>query len=122
AAFYLRDAFRMLRPGGQLVLTAQSAWEDHPRPIDVGRWNAEGIRVAVDRAGFEVVECVRLTCGVRALLQLMLYEFGREPLPPRAHLSRVGAPLGALYLMARRHAERVNRFADRFFPDEEVHR
>jgi SAM-dependent methyltransferase len=112
-AFYLGDAFRMLRPGGELLLTTHGIWEDHPCPLDQRRWTAQGLRYEVVHAGFEVRECVPLTCGFRAVVQLMGQEAHRSSWDWRGYLSPAGALLGALRVVARRSPRALNLAADR---------
>lgn len=70
-AAYLREAYRVLRPGGTLVLTTHGVWEDHGG-VDLWRWTADGLRAEVESVGFAVARCWTLTCGPRAVLHLML--------------------------------------------------
>lgn len=78
---YLRDAYRMLRPGGRLVLTTHGIWEDHPTPGDYHRWTAQGLREELTEAGFEVAEATPVTCGFRGLIALALAHL--RPVPPQ---------------------------------------
>ena len=111
AGFYLRDALRMLRPGGQLVLTTHGAYEEHPCPLDLTRWTAQGLREEVSAAGFEVVECIPLTCGVRGALLLLTRELPRVKW--WRFVSPLGAPLAAIRLIARYRPAWLDRYADR---------
>jgi SAM-dependent methyltransferase len=116
---YLRDAFRMLRPGGELLLTTHGSFEDHPCPLDVNRWTAEGLRADVEEAGFSVVECVPLTCGVRGALFLLLRELDRVKWW-RRYFSPLGALLGILRLVGRYRPAWVDRYADRRLGEQSV--
>lgn len=61
---YLREARRLLAPGGRLVLTTHGAWVYHADPHDYWRWTAEGLRETLADEGFEVTH-------LRGLLGLM---------------------------------------------------
>ncbi len=53
-ALYLAECFRVLRPGGTLLLSTHGMMVWHPDPHDYWRWTSEGLRVVVEQAGFEV--------------------------------------------------------------------
>lgn len=67
---FLKEAFRVLRPGGVLVLTTHGIWEDHGCPYDFRRWTADGLRYEINSVGFEVKEVAKITTGSRAVLFL----------------------------------------------------
>lgn len=51
------ECFRVLRPGGMLVVTAPQYWHVHKHPGDYYRFTDDGLRLLCRRAGFEVLEC-----------------------------------------------------------------
>jgi SAM-dependent methyltransferase len=52
---YLAECFRVLRPGGRLLLTTHGTFVYHPDPDDYWRWTCAGLQKAVRDAGLEVV-------------------------------------------------------------------
>ena len=52
---YLAECYRVLRPGGRLLLSTHGVWVYHPDPIDLWRWTCAGLEEQVRMAGFEVV-------------------------------------------------------------------
>lgn len=52
---YLREAHRLLKPAGVLLLSTHGYWRYHPDPTDFWRWTRDGLVVEIERAGFEVV-------------------------------------------------------------------
>lgn len=54
-ALYLNECYRLLRPGGRLLLSTHGLMVYHPDPVDYWRWTCAGLREQVDRAGLEVV-------------------------------------------------------------------
>jgi SAM-dependent methyltransferase len=53
---YLAECFRVLRPGGRLLLSTHGVFPYHPDPVDLWRWTCAGLRTAVEQAGLQVVE------------------------------------------------------------------
>lgn len=68
---YLRECFRILRPGGELFLTTHGFYPEHGCPFDYHRWTAEGLVREAIAAGFDNVRGGRLTTGVRGAVQIL---------------------------------------------------
>ena len=72
-AAYLAECHRMLRPGGEALVTTHGFFEEHGCPYDFHRWTAVGLEQLARDAGFEVVHLHKLTTGVRGAIQWMHY-------------------------------------------------
>lgn len=52
---YLTESLRVLKPGGQLLLSTHGMMVLHRDPVDYWRWTSDGLRHALEQAGFEVI-------------------------------------------------------------------
>lgn len=51
----VKEAFRVLLPGGKIILTVPFTWELHEEPYDFFRISKHGLRELFEEAGFEVL-------------------------------------------------------------------
>lgn len=51
---YLAECKRVLRSGGQMLLSTHGIMVYHPDPVDFWRWTCAGLQRAVEEAGFEI--------------------------------------------------------------------
>ena len=63
---------RVLRPGGHLLLTVPFIWPEHEMPFDFQRYTTNGLRLMLEKGGFEIIAQERLLCDCRAPAQLLL--------------------------------------------------
>jgi SAM-dependent methyltransferase len=73
AGRYLREAWRLLRSGGALIVTTHGLIPEHGCPYDFYRWTADGLARAVADAGFVVEENCKLTLDKRAAIYFLNY-------------------------------------------------
>lgn len=70
----LKEMARVTQPGGVLFLTVPFIWGLHELPYDFRRFTTEGIRKAVEKAGYEVIKQEKLTIGLDAVRLLVASE------------------------------------------------
>ena len=68
---YLAECFRILKPGGCLLVTTHGMFEEHGCPYDFHRWTSRGLEQAAEAVGFQVVESLKLTTQIRGSIQLL---------------------------------------------------
>jgi len=63
---------RVLKEGGMLLITMPFMWPEHEMPYDYQRYSSGGLRLLLEKSGFEIVEQHRLLSDCRAPAQLFL--------------------------------------------------
>lgn len=69
---YLEEAYRVLRPGGALVLSTHGIMFYHPDPVDYWRWTGAGLKKIIAKAGFEIAEFEGIMGLASSAIQLFL--------------------------------------------------
>jgi len=73
----LRESYRILAPGGHLVLSTDFAWHLHEEPRDFFRYSPHGLRYLFEQAGFEVLSVKPVTGAWFLLFQEAAYAVRR---------------------------------------------
>lgn len=68
---FLREISRVLKPGGDLLLTVPFVWDEHEQPWDYARYSSFGLRSLLERNGFVVIEQRKTNADARVLFQLV---------------------------------------------------
>lgn len=72
---------RVLKPGGQFLMSLPFAWDEHEIPYDFARYTSFGIRSVLERNQLEIVEMKKTTTYVLALCQVFIAYLSRYVLP-----------------------------------------
>lgn len=51
---YLQEAYRILKPGGSMIISTHGYWFYHPTPNDYWRWTSAGLRRTIEADGFKI--------------------------------------------------------------------
>lgn len=116
-ANYVAECFRVLKPGGFLLLTTHGLFEDHGCPYDFQRWTADGLRLLLERAGFHTKGVKKLTCDARALC-FFIHRWYWQLRAPKSSL--FGFATGCFRRLWRFYPSWLNRCADRHFKKDGV--
>jgi len=82
----LSEAFRVLRPGGRLLIAMPFFWPEHEQPFDSQRFTSFGLRARIEASGFDVQRITKTNPGLICLIQLLI-EAAERPL--RAFVARI---------------------------------
>lgn len=72
---YLGEVHRLLKPGGELLLSTHGTWLYHPHPEDHRRWTRQGLVTDLEMRGFEVLDCVPVVGPLAWTLMIRLTSF-----------------------------------------------
>jgi SAM-dependent methyltransferase len=65
---FLKECYRLLAPGGRLILTLPFLWPVHEAPHDFFRYTSHGLSYLLNKHGFDVIEIVAETGAFLSLV------------------------------------------------------
>lgn len=125
----LAEMYRVIKPGGNLIISLPFAWQEHEEPYDFGRFSSFGITELLKQAGFEIKSITKDTGAIESLaVMLNVYIINNLVLPIRGWgyllvlllcfptqvlalvLQRLLPDQGKLYLNLVIHAQKTRSF------------
>lgn len=98
------EMFRVLKPGGSILLTTPFIWNEHEIPYDYGRYSYFGLKDLFTKNGFIISKQKRILSGFALIITLtsLYVRDGQEMLKELFPKSKVGkAGRGLIYLIFR---------------------
>ncbi|SFV27525.1 class I SAM-dependent methyltransferase [Thermoflavifilum thermophilum] len=68
---YLREACRVMKKHGLLILSTHGIWMYHPDPVDYWRWTSAGLQKIIQENGFEIIDIIGIQGLASVGLQLL---------------------------------------------------
>lgn len=68
---FLNEIYRVLKPGGKVLLTVPFIWDEHEQPFDYARYSSFGLRALLERNGFRVISQKKILADASVLFQLL---------------------------------------------------
>ena len=112
--FYLSECCRILSPGGHLLISAPMQWRHHEFNIDFWRFTKFGLKLALERNGFEIVEVEQGGGSFAIVGQVFLNWFASVYLAKKQVY-----PYKKRHVRIIRWVNRLFDYLDKRFPDED---
>jgi SAM-dependent methyltransferase len=81
---FLKEAFRVLKPGGNALFTVPFIWDEHEQPYDFARYSSFGLKSLFAKNGFKICDNRKYLCDLRLfalLANAYIYKVFRKLFP-----------------------------------------
>ncbi len=68
---FFSEIYRVLKPGGMVLLTTPFIWNEHEQPFDYARYSSFGLTALIEKHGFEIVEFRKSINDIRVIFQIV---------------------------------------------------
>lgn len=96
----VKEMYRVLKPGGRILITVPFIWGVHESPFDFRRYSPFGLIKLIEGADFHIDQLGKLTVGIDAIRQIVASEinnFERNVLDTRKGITRMQALRRRIY-------------------------
>jgi SAM-dependent methyltransferase len=75
---FLSEAKRVLKPGGNFLITVPFIWDEHEAPNDFGRYSSYGLKHLFKKNNFEIIKFEKSTIGIECIFQLLICQIEKK--------------------------------------------
>lgn len=68
---FLSEIFRVLKPGGKLLLTVPFTWDEHEQPFDYARYSSFGLKYLLEKSGLKLIIHKKSVNNISVIFQLL---------------------------------------------------
>ncbi|MCX7696305.1 MAG: class I SAM-dependent methyltransferase [Bacteroidales bacterium] len=77
----IKEFYRILKPGGYVLISIPFAWGEHNIPYDFRRLTSFGLRYIFEKNGFKVLQLEKTSNTIHTITQLITSEIRHQRLP-----------------------------------------
>jgi len=89
----LAELYRVIKPGGHMLITLPFVWDEHEIPFDFARYTSFGIEHLLKKSGFEIIAMEKTTNYVETVFQMWNAYVIQHVLPSHRYLGPFMTPL-----------------------------
>ena len=75
---FLSEVKRVLKPGGNFLITVPFIWDEHEAPNDFGRYSSYGLKHLFKKNNFEIIKFEKSTIGIECIFQLLICQIEKK--------------------------------------------
>jgi SAM-dependent methyltransferase len=68
---FLKEVFRILKPGGKILISVPFIWDEHEQPYDYARYSSFGLTSIFQKTGFVVESLIKTSPNFGTIFQLI---------------------------------------------------
>ena len=68
---FLSEIYRVLKPGGKMLMTVPFLWDEHEQPYDYARYSSFGLKHLLKETGFEIIDSRKSVDDITVIFQMI---------------------------------------------------